>query len=70
MPPIFNGTKCTCCGNCVKDCPAYILELDSDTEDTPHVIEDYKLECWHCGNCRISCPCDAITFEFPLYTLV
>ncbi|MFR2384939.1 MAG: 4Fe-4S binding protein, partial [Bilophila wadsworthia] len=27
-------------------------------------------ECWHCGNCRISCPHQAVSFEFPLYTLV
>jgi len=55
---------------CVRDCPAYILELDKKRDRTPRVIEEYRLECWHCGNCRISCPCGAISFEFPLYTLV
>ena len=47
-----------------------ILELDKKRDRTPRVIEEYRLECWHCGNCRISCPCGAISFEFPLYTLV
>ena len=55
MPPVFDSKKCVKCGRCVKDCP---------------VIEAYKRECWHCGNCRISCPHQAVSFEFPLYTLV
>ena len=46
------------------------LELDKEHDETPHVIEAYKRECWHCGNCRISCPHQAVSFEFPLYTLV
>ncbi len=70
MPPVFNSEKCVRCGKCVKDCPAYILALDKKNDKTPYVIEEYKFECWHCGNCRISCPSDAISFEFPLYTLV
>ena len=70
MPPLFDREKCIRCGMCVRDCPAYILELDKKRDRTPRVIEEYRLECWHCGNCRISCPCGAISFEFPLYTLV
>ncbi len=70
MPPVFKDEECIRCGMCVRDCPAYILEMDDSNGDLPHVIEEYKLECWHCGNCRISCPNNAITFEFPLYTLV
>ena len=70
MPPVFDSKKCVKCGRCVKDCPGYILELDKVHDETPHVIEAYKRECWHCGNCRISCPQQAVSFEFPLYTLV
>ena len=70
MPPLFDSEKCIRCGMCVRDCPAYILELDKKRDRTPRVIEEYRLECWHCGNCRISCPRGAISFEFPLYTLV
>lgn len=70
MPPVFHEDKCVRCGMCVKDCPAYILAIDKEHDKTPHVIEEYKHECWHCGNCRISCAKDAISFEFPLYTLV
>ena len=70
MPPLIDSEKCIRCGMCVRDCPAYILELDKKRDRTPRVIEEYRLECWHCGNCRISCPCGAISFEFPLYTLV
>ena len=70
MPPVFNSEKCVRCGKCVTDCPAYILALDKKKDKTPHIIEEYKFECCHCGNCRISCPSDAVSFEFPLYTLV
>ena len=67
---VRDPAKCVKCGRCVKDCPGYILELDKEHDETPHVIEAYKRECWHCGNCRISCPHQAVSFEFPLYTLV
>lgn len=70
MPPVFDEKKCIKCAKCVKDCPAYILELDKKIHKTPRIIQEYKYECWHCGNCRISCPQDAVSFEFPLYTLV
>ena len=72
MPPVFDDKKCIKCGMCVRDCPAYILELDKNdnTVKTPHIIEEYKFACCHCGNCRFSCKQNAITFKFPLYTLV
>lgn len=70
MPPVFDKEKCVKCGLCVKDCPGYLLVLDKKTEDVPHIVEAWKKECWHCGNCRISCPSEAVSFEFPLYTLV
>lgn len=47
MPPVFDSKKCVKCGRCVKDCPGYILELDKEHDETPHVIEAYKRECWH-----------------------
>lgn len=61
----FHCGHCDKCGKCVEDCPGLILEMK---EEGPDVI--YPDECWHCGNCRISCPDSAISYEFPLYTLV
>ena len=56
---------CHACGKCVEDCPGLILVME---ERGPEVR--YADECWHCGNCRISCPDAAVSYEFPLYTLV
>ncbi len=61
----FHCGHCHKCGKCVEDCPGLILEM---TEKGPQVA--YPDECWHCGNCRISCPNSAISYEFPLSTMV
>jgi len=56
---------CDTCGKCVEDCPGHILVM----EDKGPVVR-YADECWHCGNCRTSCPDAAVSYLFPLYTLV
>ena len=61
----FHCGHCHKCGKCVEDCPGLILVMG---ERGPEVR--YADECWHCGNCRISCPDAAVSYEFPLYTLV
>jgi formate dehydrogenase major subunit len=61
----FHCGHCYNCGKCVEDCPGLILEM---TEKGPKVA--YPDECWHCGNCRISCPNAAVSYDFPLNTLV
>jgi NADPH-dependent glutamate synthase beta subunit-like oxidoreductase/NAD-dependent dihydropyrimidine dehydrogenase PreA subunit len=61
----FNCGRCRKCGKCVEDCPGLILVL---AEKGPEVR--FADECWHCGNCRTSCPDAAVSYLFPLYTLV
>ena len=61
----FHCGHCQLCGNCVEDCPGYVLSM---TDEGPKVA--YPEECWHCGNCRISCPSAAVSYEFPLSMLV
>ncbi|MDP1990835.1 MAG: FAD-dependent oxidoreductase [Syntrophales bacterium] len=61
----FHCGHCHKCGKCVEDCPGLILVM---TERGPEVR--YADECWHCGNCRTSCPDSAVSYVFPLYTLV
>jgi len=61
----FHCGHCQLCGNCVEDCPGYVLAM---TDSGPQVV--HPEECWHCGNCRISCPSAAVSYEFPLSMLV
>jgi len=61
----FHCGHCQLCGNCVEDCPGYVLAM---TDNGPKVV--YPEECWHCGNCRISCPSAAVSYEFPISMLV
>ena len=61
----FHCGHCHNCGKCVEDCPGLILVM---TEKGP--VVRYADECWHCGNCRTSCPDSAVSYLFPLYTLV
>jgi NADPH-dependent glutamate synthase beta subunit-like oxidoreductase/ferredoxin len=61
----FHCGHCHKCGKCVEDCPGLILVM---AERGPEVR--FADECWHCGNCRTSCPDSAVSYVFPLYTLV
>ncbi len=61
----FHCGQCRLCGNCVQDCPGYVLVM---TDQGPKVA--YPEECWHCGNCRIGCPSAAVAYEFPVSMMV
>ena len=65
MPPVFDEKKCVKCQKCVTNCPGYVLRMG---KDTPEVA--FPDECWHCGCCRVACTQKAVTFEFPLHTLL
>ena len=50
-----NEEKCIKCGQCIKECPAYVLKMG---EKGPEEIENTN--CIACGHCVAVCPTDAI----------
>ncbi|MCD6285136.1 MAG: 4Fe-4S binding protein [Anaerolineae bacterium] len=57
--------KCHGCGLCVRDCPAFALELQREELNTFKLIY-YPERCAYCGQCEVSCTFGAIyqTNEF------
>lgn len=57
--------KCRGCGVCVRDCPAFGLELEKEGRDEFRLIH-YPARCITCGQCEDSCRLGAIrlTNEF------
>jgi formate hydrogenlyase subunit 6/NADH:ubiquinone oxidoreductase subunit I len=66
LPPYFQGkvtidpTMCTGCGLCVRDCPAFALELEQESRNKFKIIH-YPDRCAYCGQCETSCRFGAAT---------
>ena len=66
LPPCFRGrvtiepTLCTGCGLCVRDCPAFALELERENREKFRLIH-YRDRCAYCGQCEASCRFGAVT---------
>lgn len=52
--------KCIACGNCVKDCPVHIIDLDTGVAAVP---EDKMPECLGCQHCLAICPTSAVAVD-------
>jgi len=66
LPSYFRGkvvidqVLCRGCGLCVRDCPAYALELEREGREKFRLIH-YHDRCAYCGQCEVSCKFGAIT---------
>jgi len=65
LPPYFRGkvtiepALCTGCGACVRDCPAFALELEREDREEFRLIH-YHDRCAYCGQCQDVCRQGAI----------
>ena len=65
LPPYFRGkvtiepALCIGCGLCVRDCPAFALELERESREEFRLIH-YHDRCAYCGQCQDVCRQGAI----------
>lgn len=57
---IIQPELCEGCGLCVRDCPAFALELERKGRGRFRLVH-YRDRCAYCGQCADSCPQGAIT---------
>jgi len=58
---VFDMTKCIGCGLCIRDCPAFAIEMVG--KGVTCDIKWYATRCVFCGQCVEVCPRAAITQE-------
>ncbi|HPP66911.1 MAG TPA: 4Fe-4S binding protein [bacterium] len=69
--PVLNPGKCIICRACVRDCPAFAIEIiELSREEKKYKMIIHNDRCIHCGQCAESCPTKAITMnsEFEIAT--
>ena len=65
LPAQFRGkvvmrpALCRGCGLCVRDCPAFALELEREGKNQFRLIH-YRDRCAYCGQCEDTCNQEAI----------
>lgn len=59
---LFAPDICVGCGLCVRDCPAFALELVEVAEEGYQLIY-HRGRCAFCGQCQESCPQEAIALS-------
>lgn len=59
---LFDAEACVGCGLCVRDCPAFALELVEVAENRYQLVF-HRGRCAFCGQCQESCPPEAIVLS-------
>lgn len=74
----FDASDCTSCMICVRECPAWCIELESHAEEvleegarrprTINVLDAFRIDfglCMLCGICIEACPFDCLGWQDP-----
>ena len=74
----FDASDCTSCMICVRECPAWCIELESHSEEileegarrprTVNVLDAFRIDfglCMLCGICIEACPFDCLSWQEP-----
>lgn len=72
----FDASECTSCMICVRECPAWCIELESHAEEvleegarrprTVNVLDAFRIDfglCMLCGICIEACPFDCLSWQ-------
>jgi formate hydrogenlyase subunit 6/NADH:ubiquinone oxidoreductase subunit I len=57
-----HSSNCVGCSLCVRDCPAFALELEGETNGRFRLIH-YRDRCTYCGQCELSCRYKALYLD-------
>lgn len=63
--PVIDESRCTCCGTCVKVCPANPKAVEFRQGEKNPPSHDYSA-CFRCYCCQELCPEDAVSVDTPL----
>lgn len=69
--PVLNPDLCIVCRACVRDCPAFAIEIiEISEEEKKYRMTIHNDRCIHCAQCAESCPTKAIMLngEFEIAT--
>ena len=61
---VFEPSKCGGCKVCVRDCPAFAIELNVVDKATKRYVLTFHIDrCTFCAQCVVSCNADALSMS-------
>lgn len=66
----FDAARCTGCKICVRDCPAYAIELHVVDKATKRFVMRFETDrCTYCAQCVVSCNFNALSMSHEQWEL-
>ncbi len=67
---VFDAAKCTGCKICVRDCPAFAVDLQVVDKATKRFVMKFRTDrCTYCAQCVVSCNFDSLSMSHEQWEL-